>query len=110
MLRRLFLNLRKIPPARNPVVIALSFLPFLIAAFILHRLKIQDWTLVAGVLAISIVPSMLIVVFDNEAALLKRRRNRLKRGQCVRCGYDLRATPERCPECGAIPKQPLASN
>ena len=39
-----------------------------------------------------------LAMFGCSREMLHRERR--KNGLCVRCGYDLRASAERCPECG----------
>jgi len=56
-----------------------------------HSVLIRFWPLAA---VFSILPAVRLRT--------ARRQQRLARqGRCTACGYDLRATPDRCPECGA---------
>jgi hypothetical protein len=55
--------------------------------------------------AFALWPLVLVSSVLPAAWLVRRvRKARLRdRGLCSKCAYDLRATPDRCPECGTIP-------
>jgi hypothetical protein len=66
-----------------------------------EKLVVPDWAVLLGTLIIPIKWALPVV----------RGRRSFQSGQCRGCGYDLRATPDRCPECGTIPpKREVTSN
>jgi hypothetical protein len=63
--------------------------------------RVDYWLLIVTTL---IIPSGWIV-----ARFWRRRKSQAQSGLCPNCGYDLRATPDRCPECGTQPHSPAPS-
>jgi len=60
--------------------------------------NIRELTIAYWLLLLPTLPLPLIAI-----VLHRRRRHRETNNLCPTCGYDLRATPDRCPECGAVP-------
>jgi hypothetical protein len=49
------------------------------------------------------LPMLLLSAFPLWRIVEKRRqRKAARKGLCLHCGYDLRSSPDRCPECGAV--------
>ncbi|HEY7118891.1 MAG TPA: hypothetical protein VH475_20040 [Tepidisphaeraceae bacterium] len=64
-------------------------------------MRFENWFITAPLWSISLLAGAWPGV---SMYLLARRRLHSRRarraGRCPACGYDLRATPDRCPECG----------
>jgi hypothetical protein len=76
-----------------------------LAGFLFHSDTTQGVTRRSLFLPMPFVVAVLALLPFAELMLVRRRRRRRRReaaGLCGRCGYDLRATPERCPECGTV--------
>jgi hypothetical protein len=63
------------------------------------EMTVTRYCLVSYPLALTATAILPLIAASNWL----RRKSRSKAGHCPSCGYDVRATPNRCPECGKAP-------
>ena len=67
------------------------------------RLVVSYWLICFICAVATVLAHRRKLVWLLRLLLKGRRGRRIAAGLCANCGYDLRATPWRCPECGAEP-------
>jgi len=87
------------------VIMAGGFLPLGLLLFTHDRAPLwEQWIAVAVFTPIGLIGEW--IVFTGRTTIRRLR----PAHKCAACGYDLRATAGRCPECGTVPPVSRISN
>ena len=106
-------------PQKSPQLAGMQFVPFRTInryEYLYFDGPVRSASFVKLRFALLAVPYWLLALVAAAvplASCLAFLRNRARRisGRCAACGYDVRATPDRCPECGTSQTiQPAVSN
>jgi hypothetical protein len=77
-----------------------------------HPRTDRDWTHRARGIAVPAwaVVALFAVLPIRSGLRMTQRSARRRANRCAACGYDLRATPDRCPECGKTQDRDIFNN